>query len=104
MDPHRNEAIYAKTGHATVANFTGRPDWRTRWPHATLGFGDFVADEFGHAMTALDYKYDGLASTKPVVNTKNVQIYRLGFFSKHPLGSKFWDECKKYTNPQRALF
>jgi len=104
MDANRNEATYVKAGHRTVANFTGQGDWRTRWPHATLSFGDFVADEFGRAMAGLGYSYSGLASTKLIVNNKNVPLYRLAFFSKHPLGAKFWDECRKYTNPQTSLF
>lgn len=88
MDANRNEATYAKSGHQTVSNFTGRGDWRVRWPHASLGFGDFVADEFGRGMGDLGYAYSGLATTKVIVNNKNVRLYRLAFFSKHPLGAK----------------
>jgi three-Cys-motif partner protein len=104
MDANRNEATYTRSGHNTVTNFTGQGDWRTRWPHASLGFGDFVADEFGQGMAGLGYAYSGLATTKVIVNNKNVPLYRLAFFSKHPLGTKFWDECRKYTDPQKSLF
>lgn len=104
MDANRNEATYARPGHHTVSNFTGRNDWRTRWPHPSLGFGDFVADEFGRGMVELGYTYAGLATAKVIVNNKNVPLYRLAFFSKHPLGTKFWDECRKYTDPQKSLF
>ena len=104
MDANRNEATYSRPGHTTVSKFTGREDWRARWPHATLGFGDFVADEFGRGMADLGYSYPGLATTKVIVNSKNVPLYRLAFFSKHPLGAKFWEECRKYTDPQKSLF
>jgi three-Cys-motif partner protein len=104
MDANRNEVTYVKPHHQTVSNFTGQPDWRSRWPHPSLGFGDFVADEFGRAMAGLGYTYPGLPSTKVIVNNKNVPLYRLAFFSKHPLGAKFWEECRKYTDPQRFLF
>jgi len=104
MDANRNEMTYVKPEHRTVSTFTGRSDWRSRWPHRNLGFGDFVADEFGQAMAGLGYVYSGLPSTKVIVNNKNVPLYRLAFFSKHPLGAKFWDECRKYTNPQTTFW
>jgi three-Cys-motif partner protein len=106
MDVNRNPATYSQPPDTRIADFVGSADWRTRWnprnPH--VNFGDFVANEFGLSMKAIGYRYDGLASTKTIVNDKNAPLYRLAFFSRHPLGAKFWDECKKYTNPQRALF
>lgn len=106
MDANRNETEYAKEDNDTIEEFTGATGWRERWREARsrLSFGDFAVEEFGQAMNALGYDYEGLAGTKIIVNEKNAPLYRLAFFSKHPLGSKFWDECKKYTNPQRTLF
>ncbi len=104
MDANRNEPTYVKAGHQTVSRFTGQDHWRSRWPNGGQAFGDFVADEFGRAMAGLDYAYSGLSSMKTIVNTKNVPLYRLAFFSKHPLGAKFWDECRKYADPQIPLF
>ncbi len=106
MDVNRNPETYANQSDQRVENFVGSSDWRERWDPAEsrLNFGDFVADEFGRSMKALGYRYEGLPSTKTILNEKKVPLYRLAFFSKHRLGTKFWDECKKYTNPQRALF
>jgi three-Cys-motif partner protein len=105
MDANRNEANYTKPANDVVAQFTGQHDWRDRaTKRGGMSFGDFVADEFGRSMATLGYIYNGLASTKVIVNSKNVALYRLAFFSKHPLGAKFWDDCRKYTNPQRSLF
>lgn len=104
MDANRNEAEYVKPANDVVGNFTGASDWRERWPHDKLNFGDFVADEFGRAMKTLGYKYEGLAATKVITNTKNAPLYRLAFFSRSDLGMKFWYESLKYTNPQRSLF
>jgi len=105
MDANRNEANYVKPGNDVVAKFTGQHDWRDRvTKRGGMSFGDFVADEFGRSMATLDYLYNGLPSTKVIVNSKNVTLYRLAFFSRHPLGAKFWDDCRKYTNPQRPLF
>jgi three-Cys-motif partner protein len=105
MDPNRNEATYAKASNEVVEHFTGARDWRTRWPHDRLGFGDFVADEFGRSMQRLGYIYDdGLAATRAIVNSRHAVLYRLAFFSTNALGMKFWYDSIKYTNPQRSLF
>lgn len=104
MDANRNEQQYMKRSDQTVELFTGRSDWRERWPHPSLNFGDFVADEFGQAMKDLGYRYEGLAKTKVITNTKNAPLYRLAFFSRHELGMKFWYNSLKYTDPQRKLF
>jgi len=95
MDANRNEAEYLKPASRAVESFTGATDWRTRWPHAKLNFGDFVADEFGQSMKRLGYRYEGLAATKTVTNSKNAPMYRLAFFSRNDLGMKFWYESLK---------
>ena len=104
MDANRNEVEYVKVSNQTVDLFTGTADWRDRWPHKFLNFGDFVADEFGQAMKRLGYQYEGLPATKVIVNTKNAPLYRLAFFSRHDLGMKFWYDSLKYTDPQTSLF
>ena len=35
---------------------------------------------------------------------KNTPMYYLSFFSKSKLAMKFWEDTKKYTNPQLSLF
>jgi hypothetical protein len=105
MDANRNEALYSRAGNDIVANFVGDSDWRTRRSSGRLNFGDFVVDEFGKSMARIGYHYDGLSDMQLIRSTeKNLPLYYLGFFSKHPLGSKFWEQCRKYTNPQRTLF
>jgi three-Cys-motif partner protein len=106
MDPGRNRHTYTKPENRAIERFTGASDWRTRWkPEGGLPFGDFVVDEFGRSMAALGYRYDGLAVTHQMRNTKKRSpIYRLAVFSRHSLGSKFWEECRKYTSDQTSLF
>lgn len=105
MDANRNEREYTQPDSHSVANFIGGEHWRQEWPHKRYGFGDFVVDQFGLSMARIDYRYDGLASLQLVRSTeKNLPLYHLGVFSKHELGAKFWDECRKSTNPQRLLF
>ena len=69
-----------------------------------MPFGDFVADQFGMAMRTLGYVYDGLASLQLVRSTeKNLALYHLGVFSKHPLGAEFWQKCRQSAKAQRSL-
>jgi three-Cys-motif partner protein len=104
MDANRNEPKYVKSSNDTVQQFSGALDWRDRWPHKSLNFGDFVADEFGQAMKRLGYQYEGLSATKVIRNSMNAPLYRLAFFSRHKLGMKFWYDSLKYTDPQTNLF
>jgi len=104
MDANRNEAEYAKSTNSLVATFTGASDWRLRWPHERLNFGDFVADEFGRSMSRLGYQYQGLSATKVISNSNNTPMYRLVFFSRNELGMKFWYDSMKYTTAQMSLF
>ncbi|HEY0510463.1 MAG TPA: hypothetical protein VGH73_01075 [Thermoanaerobaculia bacterium] len=88
-----------------MASFIGDGEWRARWTGSRLGFGDFVVDEFGRSMARISYRYEGIGDMKLIRSTeKNLALYHLSFFSRHPLGAKFWDQCRKYTNPQRSLF
>jgi hypothetical protein len=34
---------------------------------------------------------------------KNLPLYRLAFFSRHPLAAQFWKEVRKYATPQASL-
>ena len=56
-------------------------------------------------MQSLGYKHDDIEN--PVLvrsDEKNVPLYRLVFFSRHRLGQKFWEETKKWSDPQLKLF
>jgi len=64
MDANRNIDKYLHPSDPVIASFTGSSDWRSRWPHDRLGFGDFVADEFGRRMQSIGYLYDGLGTRK----------------------------------------
>jgi three-Cys-motif partner protein len=106
MDANRNVAPYTAPNSETVARFTGRPDWRTRWNTLTnRQFGLFVLEEFSAHMQELQYKPQQMDESVLVRNyQKNAPLYRLAFYSRHDLGKKFWKETKKYNNPQTNLF
>jgi three-Cys-motif partner protein len=104
MDVTRNERLYTRPEDRRVSEAVGHDNWRARWPQLRMGFGDFVADEFGRSMATLGYHYSGLADTEEIDNGKNAPIYRLAFFSRHPLGDDFWKKCRRSADPNRRLF
>ena len=41
---------------------------------------------------------------KPIrLAEKNVLLYRLAFFSRSELGQQFWEQARKYTEPQGSF-
>jgi len=104
MDANRNRELYVRAENGAVSRFVGTDTWREEWPKTKLPFGDFVADEFGKAMQRLGYVYEGLASLQLVRSTeKNLALYHLGVFSKHPLGAEFWHKCRQSAKAQRSF-
>jgi len=56
-------------------------------------------------MKKLGFRYDGPGQEVPIyLPQKNVKLYHLGFYSKSPLGMKFWRDARKYSDPQIDLF
>ncbi len=108
MDPRRNVSQYMKYNDRHIEEFIGRPNWRDEWPLAEMrgeNFGLFVVKQFCTSMADMGYKHSTAeASVEIRSTTKNLPLYRLAFFSKHPLGHKFWGEVKKYSSPQLDLF
>jgi hypothetical protein len=108
MDANRNVSHYINPSNNTVDNFLGTSTWRCEWKEAELqkeNFGDFLTDQFGKQMTAMNYLYSGINETKLVRSTdKNLPLYRLAFFSRNKLGQKFWQAAMKYSSDQLTLF
>ena len=104
MDANRNRELYLRAESTAVSGFVGSTAWRDGWQKTKLSFGDFVADQFGLAMKRLGYVYEGLADLQLVRSTeKNLALYHLGVFSKHPLGTEFWQKCRHAAKAQRLL-
>lgn len=104
MDANRNESLYTNPQNETLDRFLGTPNWRDNWNNARFrrqSFGDFLTDAFGQQMAELGYIYAGIDKTELIrLTTKNVPLYRLAFFSRHPRGDEFWKAAKKYSKPQ----
>jgi hypothetical protein len=55
-------------------------------------------------MVHLGYLPAGLERMKEVrSDEKNLPLYHLAFFSKHPRGYQFWDQVLKYGTDQLSL-
>lgn len=107
MDAKRNLHNYLPLNNNTVESFTGNGKWREKWKNSNKKvshFGEFIINEFGNSMSKLGYIIPKASQTIAIKNSTNRTIYRLSYYSKSPLGHKFWQETKKYTNPQKELF
>ena len=86
------------------SDFLGNSDWRFRWDveeSKGTSFEQFVVTEFGRSMETLGYIDPGLQNVAAIRSQeKNLLLYRLALYSRHKLGTKFWEETQKYTNPQ----
>ena len=103
----RNENLYSSKTSTLIADYLGTDSWRNVRSKGdpTIPFDLCIADIFDSQMKSLRYVYGGLSGYKMVRSTeKNLPLYRLVFYSRHKLGGKFWEEAKKYGDPQMHLF
>ncbi len=109
MDINRNKKHYTKEDDSRLDNYLGTKAWRDRWPSIEkhgISFGEFVAEEFCMQIQNLNYIYEGPEDMEIVKmdTSPRLPLYHLAFFSKNPLGLKFWRETKQNTNPQGNLW
>lgn len=107
MDANRNIENYAREEASKIDEFLGSRTWRQRWKSAQsqgVTFPQFLAEEFSSSMETLGYQPQPFYKMKPIrMPERNIQLYRLALFSRHPRAYKFWDEVLKYSTPQ-AVF
>ncbi len=107
MDANRNLDAYLRPDNQDLDRFLGDPAWREAWRKAhSRGerFGDFIAASFGRSMSKLRFLYENVGDMVLVRSTeKNLPLYHLAFFSRSPLGAKFWQEARRYSTDQREL-
>ena len=109
MDIHRNKDTYTLPNNNALDTYLGTDKWREDWeknkkPYEE--FGMFITEKFCSQMKNLGFLYEG---NKDLVLVKanlanQLRLYHLGFFSKSPLGLKFWRDTKKNTEKQLRLF
>ena len=90
-----------------VARLVDDPLWREEWlaerrrPAELL---PFLHRKFDLAMTRLGYRPSPPSEIHPIrVEGKNVFLYSLVFYSKHPLGPKLWKAAREAIAPQYGL-
>jgi three-Cys-motif partner protein len=105
VDANRNVEHYLDSGNLKVDEFLGLPDWRERWKVAEgqgVRFPRFLAEEYSGQMETLGYLRQPWDRMKEVrSDEKNLPLYRLALFSRHPLAYQYWDEVLKYSSDQR---
>jgi len=107
MDAQRNIERYAAKTESKLDDFLGTSEWREEWVEAKRR-GEraamFLTRFLGEQMATLQYKPTDPAETVAIKNERNATIYRLGFYSRHNLAKKFWQQVKKYSDDQLELF
>ena len=107
VDANRNMAQYVKDESTRIDDFLGNREWRSRWREMSRKKRDvmhFLATEYARAMVGIGY-LDTLPEEMHPVRSyqKNLPLYYLAFFSRHPLGKTFWREVQKYSTDQLPL-
>lgn len=107
MDGKRNIKYYVKENNKRIDEFLGLTDWRDRWSSAEsngVNLVKFLADEFTNQMVKLNYKEEAINNFIPFHSEeKNLPLYYLAFYSRHPKGYDFWKKVKK-RNEEPNLF
>lgn len=106
MDAKRNFNVYLDNNNKKVERLLGSKDWRVDFSkNYELSNGDFIrfiADKFNENMIKLGYEEPkSFESIRSIM--KNLPLYHLAFYSKSPLGNKFWEEVKKCSTEQYGL-
>lgn len=104
MDGKRNINHYIKDNNRRIDDFLGLENWRERWKIAEQkgqNLVKFLADEFTNQMVKLGYRHEAINNFISIrSNEKNLPLYYLAFYSRHPKGYDFWKKVKKRnTNP-----
>jgi len=104
----RNELKLLSDSNKVMENFCGSPDWRKRWleqKREGKSFELFIVEEYSRSMIRLGYIDPGIKNTILIRSVeKNLPLYRLVLYSRNPLGKKFWEQARNYSDPQRKLF
>lgn len=107
MDANRFKSLYVKETSLVIDEFLDDSSWRSKWVKAQfkgVDFRVFLAQAFASRMVRLGYLPAGLERMKEIQSDeKNLPLYHVAFFSKHPRGYQFWDQVLKYGTDQLSL-
>jgi three-Cys-motif partner protein len=106
MDAKRNIQHYLKPG-SKIDRMIGNTTWRARWNSRSdhhEDFAKFLASEFAQSMSEVGYLETPLHMMEEVkTHDKNVPLYYLAIFAKHPLAFDLWKKARTSSSPQRTF-
>jgi three-Cys-motif partner protein len=107
-DANRAYKRYVMEDAVKVDEFLGSQTWRDRWKIAqsnAVPFPKFLAEEFATSMEGLGYLPTPIHKMKRVrSDDKNLPLYYIAMFSRHPLAHDFWNEVLKYSTDQTSFW
>jgi three-Cys-motif partner protein len=106
MDANRNLAKYLKDENERIAIYLGNNDWRNDFSRNckeyNTNFVKFLADQYMIKMQSMGYIPE--INMHPIrSNEKNLPLYYLAFYSKHPRGIEYYKKVEKYANSQLKM-
>jgi three-Cys-motif partner protein len=106
MDALRAERQYIKNP-SKIDQLLGTSTWLDRWMTAKQNgaeFPRFLAEEFAASMATMKYIPPPFYSMRKVfLYEKNIPLYAVGLFSRHPLAYELWDKALKGSDDQLPL-
>lgn len=106
-DANRADKRYVMEDAIKVDEFLGSTTWRERWKTAqanAIPFPKFLAEEFASMMQTLRYLPTPIHKMKRFrSDEKNLALYYITMFSKHPIADTFWDDVLKYGTDQTTF-
>jgi three-Cys-motif partner protein len=106
MDALRAEQQYIKNP-SKIDQLLGTSSWLDRWRTAKQNgaeFPRFLAEEFATSMATMKYIPPPFYSMRKIfLYEKNLPLYAVGLFSRHPLAYELWDKALKGSDDQFTL-
>lgn len=107
MDANRNFDTYLNEENTKIAEYLGINNWRELFEQDGViyrkDYVKFLAEQYQEQMGKLGYqKAKHMHQIRS--NEKNLPLYYLSFYSKHPTGEKFFKEVQKRINSQLTMF
>lgn len=105
VDARRNLLRYLDDESSTrIAEFFDAPDWRAEYHRSRdRSIVRFLAAKFDEAMARVGYLPLPAERHRVTAYGTGVLQYVLAFYSKNPLGLKFWHDVRSGASPQLGL-
>ncbi len=104
MDLKRNWLNYLQPNNSTIDLFLGESNWREDWKKnfkEGVKFSYFFVKKFNKQMEELNYRVPKSDYIVQIRNKRrNVPLYHLTFYSRHPLGMQFWENAVNRSTNQ----